>query len=122
NATAPSRHGTHHNPPMLSGDREGAARRPVRSAPPVMTWLTGDGKGCSHLDQTWVQFTGRTLKEQLEWGWLDSVHPDDAENCLRTYEGAFEARKPFVMEYRLRRYDGEYRWVQSIGQPRYRDH
>ena len=63
--------------------------------------------------------TGRPLEQLRENGWLDFVHPEDVQRCLDTYMPAFEARKPFLLEYRLRHADGEYRWFLAAGVPKY---
>jgi PAS domain S-box-containing protein len=82
-------------------------------------WISGvDGK-CNWFNQGWMQFTGRTLAQEVGDGWLDGVHPDDRDHCLRTYVDAFSARQPFAMDYRLRRHDGEYRWLHDQGRPRF---
>jgi PAS domain S-box-containing protein len=86
---------------------------------PVMVWMTGaDGLG-EWFNKPWLTFTGRGLEEELGSGWRRGVHPDDRERCLATYEAAFAQREPFEMEYRLRRADGEYRWLVERGVPRF---
>jgi PAS domain S-box-containing protein len=86
---------------------------------PVMVWMTGaDGLG-EWFNRPWLSFTARSLDEELGNGWRRGVHPDDRERCLATYEAAFAQREPFEMEYRLRRGDGEYRWLVERGVSRF---
>jgi PAS domain S-box-containing protein len=96
-------------------------RRFVQAADiaPVMIWMSGRDKMCTYFNQRWLQFTGRTLEQELGNGWLEGVHSADAERCLTEYSEAFNARRKFSLEYRLRRFDGEYRWVVDHGVPRY---
>jgi PAS domain S-box-containing protein len=93
--------------------------RLVANAAPVMIWMSGVDKLCTYFNQRWLEFTGRSLKEELGNGWSEGVHPKDLASCLRTYEQAFDRRDAFQMHYRLRRHDGEYRWIFDQGVPRF---
>lgn len=84
---------------------------------PVMIWRSSLDQMCDYFNKPWLEFTGRSLEQELGIGWVDGVHAEDVELCLTTYRGAFEERKEFSMEYRLRRFDGAYRWVLDNGKP-----
>src|SRR5512134_2568910 len=73
--------------------------RTMAEAAPVLLWMAGVDMGCTYFNQRWLEFTGRTLEQELGYGWTDSVHPDDYERCLATYTTAFAARQPFESEY-----------------------
>lgn len=86
---------------------------------PVLIWMSGTDKLCTFFNQGWFDFTGRSLKQELGNGWVAAVHPDDRDRCLEVYSSAFDARVDFQMEYRLRRFDGVYRWIVDFGVPRF---
>ena len=84
---------------------------------PALIWRSGLDAKCDYFNETWLTFTGRRLKEELRDGWTNGVHPEDLDCCITTYLRAFEKRQGFEMEYRLRRHDGEYRWIVNVGHP-----
>jgi PAS domain S-box-containing protein len=93
--------------------------RLMADASPTMMWMSGTDKLCTFFNRGWLNFTGRTMEQELGEGWAAGVHPDDLQRCLNTYVTSFDARKDFEMEYRLRRHDGEYRWIVDYGVPRF---
>jgi two-component system, sensor histidine kinase and response regulator len=100
--------------------RESEARfRTMADSAPVLIWMSGTDGLCTFFNQGWLNFTGRTLEQELGNGWRDDVHPDDRQRCRESYYAAFGAREDFASEYRLRRADGEYRWVLDQGTPRF---
>ena len=93
--------------------------RVIANTAPVMIWMSDAERHVTYLNQTWLDYTGWPLAAALGQRWIEILHPDDAERCRDLYEKAFARRAPYQVEYRLRRRDGEYRWVVTVGVPRY---
>jgi len=91
----------------------------IANAAPVMIWMSNAEKQITYLNQTWLDYTGWPLDAALGHRWVEILHPDDMDRCREQYEKAFELRESYRVEYRLRRHDGEYRWVLAVGVPRY---
>ncbi len=93
--------------------------RTLANSGQALIW-TADKEGrCDSFNQVWLEFTGRDLAQELGDGWAEGVHPDDLGDCLRQYRAALQRRERFSLVYRLRRRDGEYRWLLDEGMPRY---
>ncbi|QJW83646.1 PAS domain S-box protein [Ramlibacter terrae] len=86
---------------------------------PVMMWVTDASGSCSYLNRRWYEFTGQGREEALGFGWLDATHPDDHATAEAAFLDANARRVPFRVEYRLRRFDGAYRWAIDAAAPRF---
>jgi diguanylate cyclase (GGDEF)-like protein/PAS domain S-box-containing protein len=85
----------------------------------ALIWTSGTDKLCNYFNKPWMEFTGRTLEQELGNGWAEGVHPDDLDRCISKYVSAFDKHIPFEMEYRLKHVSGEYRWIRDMGTPNY---
>ncbi|HUR66270.1 MAG TPA: PAS domain S-box protein [Chitinophagaceae bacterium] len=86
---------------------------------PAMIWMSGNDKYSDFFNKTWLEFTGRTLEMESKEGWLQNVHPEDVQKCIDGYNQAFLEQKGYYTEYRLRRHDGQYRWIADNSVPRH---
>jgi PAS domain S-box-containing protein len=110
-------------------DQKGSIQRSLReseerfrnmaNAAPVLIWMTDQNKADTFFNQVWLDFTGRTMQQELNNGWKESVHQDDLQHYLEVFYASFDLRLQFEVEYRMRRNDGEYRWLLDKGVPRY---
>lgn len=100
--------------------RESESRfRDMADNSPVMIWITEPDGTCSFLSKSWYDFTGQTPENGLGAGFSDAIHPDDREPVQRGSLDAANRHAPCRAEYRLRRKDGQYRWVLAAFAPRF---
>jgi PAS domain S-box-containing protein len=95
--------------------------RRMADTAPVLIWVSGPDRLCTFFNKGWLDFTGRSVEQEIGNGWLSGVYPEDLDRCLATYSSSFDARRSFQMEYRLRRADGEYRWILDSAVPLYQE-
>ena len=91
--------------------------RLVADSLPLLVWISGPDKRCTYCNKPWLDFTGRPLESEIGHGWANGVHADDLQQCVDTYTSAIDRRETFIVEYRLRRHDGEYRWILDKAAP-----
>ena len=110
--------------PKVAGQKKRYAKARSASAwSPILRrlsiWMSGPDKLCTYCNQRWLDFTGRSVEAELGNGWTEGVHPEDLKIFVDTYTSAFDRRESYEMQYRVRRYDGEYRWISDFGVPRF---
>jgi len=93
--------------------------RTMADSAPVLIWMSGPDRTFEYFNKGWLDFTGRTQAEEANYGWCEGIHPEDVKRYRNAYDTAFSQRERFTVEYRLRRHDGEYRWMLDNGSPRY---
>jgi len=91
--------------------------RTLADMAPAYIWMADAAGSLTYLNKGWLDFRGRTLEQELNFGWAEGLHPDDYQRCLDTFDQAVKTRTPYEMEYRMRRNDGEYRWLLDRGIP-----
>lgn len=103
-----------------SAFRESEVRfRNVADTAPVLIWMSDPDKNGIFFNKGWLEFTGRTLDQEMGAGWLKGIHAEDVAHTIDVCGTAFGKREPFTVEYRLRHKDGEYRWLLDTGTPRF---
>jgi PAS domain S-box-containing protein len=93
--------------------------RTMADSVPFLIWMDNSDQQAIFYNQTWLSFTGRSLEQEIGHGWQQGLYPDDFQHWLSTYSKAFNVRQPYEVEYRLRRADGQYRWMLETGAPRF---
>ena len=93
--------------------------RTIANSAPVLIWVDDPDQQCTFCNQTWLRFTGRSLEQEVGEGWQQGLHPADRQYWSGSYAAAFATQAPYTIEYRLRRADGEYRWMLDTGMPRF---
>ncbi|PBQ32900.1 hypothetical protein CNR22_14330 [Sphingobacteriaceae bacterium] len=91
----------------------------IADSAPVLIWMSDVTNYCYFFNKAWLTFTGRTVAEESGTGWTSGIHTEDRERCNSAFLSAFSKREAFYIEYRLRRHDGEYRWISDSGVPRF---
>ncbi|MGE0404778.1 MAG: ATP-binding protein [Candidatus Korobacteraceae bacterium] len=86
---------------------------------PALVWLAGLDKKHTYFNEPWMKFTDTSMTGELGTDWSNVVHVEDLPRLLHTYFQSFDRRESFQVCYRLRRFDGEYRWILDSGSPRF---
>lgn len=95
--------------------------RMLADVAPAMIWMSGPDALYTYFNRSWLEFRGSRLEDETGNGWTSRLHPDDRDFCIESYLRSFSARQPFRIEYRMQRANGDYRWVEDSGVPRYDD-
>jgi len=86
---------------------------------PNPIWRANKSGKCDFFNKAWLDFTGRSMEQEMGDGWTEGVHPDDLKGCVSGYLDSFNRRVPFKLEYRVRHVDGSYHWLLDFGSPFY---
>lgn len=108
----------HKRAQRIMHEREAWFRNMADNAP-VMIWVADKSKQRNFFNRTWLEFTGKKLEEEIGDAWKNDVHEEDHDRCIKTYNSYFDKQKPYVLDYRLLRSDGKYRWIQETGKPQF---
>ena len=84
---------------------------------PTLAWSAGPDGSVDFFNQRWLDYTGLSAEQALDWGWKVAIHPDDLPRILETFREALNSGKPYEVEGRFRRFDGEFRWFLFRGSP-----
>jgi PAS domain S-box-containing protein len=93
--------------------------RNLADTAPVMIWMTDDSKRFNYCNKRWLEFTGQNVEKELGLDWMEFIHPEDKSNYSEKFNASFIVKKEFNLEYRFRRFDGQYRWILNTGIPRF---
>jgi two-component system, chemotaxis family, CheB/CheR fusion protein len=108
----------HRRAQQIIAEREAWFRNMADNVP-VMIWVAGPDKAASFFNKTWLDFTGRQQGQEINNHWLESIHPEDVDAFQKVFSKSFSVKKPFKMEFRLRRHDGQYRWILNMAKPNF---
>ncbi|WP_246859497.1 CheR family methyltransferase [Spirosoma sp. KCTC 42546] len=100
----------HRRAQRLLAEREAWLHNLVENAP-VLIWVSDANGQYTFFNKAWINFTGHSLADSIKQGWEKEIHPDDQQSYLAIYKSAFEKRLPFQLEFRLKQYNTEYKWV-----------
>lgn len=93
----------------------------IANEAPVMLWVANPDKKFIFFNTSWLHFRGQSLSKEIDGNWMQNVHENDARRVAKQFNKCFDGKKPYKMEYRLKRHDGSYRWVMENGSPRFDD-
>jgi PAS domain S-box-containing protein len=93
--------------------------RCMANSAPVLMWIGDTHQLFTDFNREWLTFTGRKIEDEVGTGWLCGIHEEDLPAFREAYERAFGDHRDFTVEFRLRRHDGEYRWLVDHGIPRF---
>ena len=93
--------------------------RTMADTAPVFIWMSDVEGRCVFVNRAWLDFSGRSLEQELGDGWKEELHPEDRPRGVADFTAALTRREGFQAEYRMRRADGVYRWILDTGAPRF---